>query len=257
MNLKLKALNPLTEPNILLTNPPDFNHSLIKSLESSGFRVTSIPFIHISPAPTDTLMHIVASHSSPSWIILSSKYSVIFFASYIQQYYPNSKIAVIGKETANTAIQHHLPVHFIPSQFNSETFVREFLPLLLPGETILYPHSDKTSNYLTRTLSAASVFIVPFVLYQNQPTILSPEEKKTILETPWEYAIFTSSSAAESFARQINITEWNNKNVDHIAIGPSTCKTMQKLGFLLISMPQIATFDGIVQHIKKKSSYEQ
>ncbi len=187
------------------------------------------------------------------WIIFLSKKSAdVFFSRVLdlggQLFHlsPRLKIACIGDKTASYVREEiGFPVDFIPSEFNSDCFIKEFNEKFFPGKTlpsfektkIIIPRQEnieddfqeklEANNQIELNICPAYKILCPALgtaLNQklNQELIRLFKTEKQI------YLSFASSNTVSNFkelSKEIDLDAFSN--IKLISIGPKTTETIK------------------------------
>lgn len=202
--------------------------------------------------------------------------------------FPRAHVAAIGKQTARVAKGLGFPVGFTAQKATSETFANEFLSFLQDqfhsptnNRTLLLLRGEIADENLPKLLVSDGVTVITQTVYQNKISLPNKEHLKTLIQilqnsrkgfdkdgigrtaqTPGSVSrldmlLFTSSEAARNFLRILE-KEKTGKTEDVLAsvraipaavIGPKTAKTVEDLGFTLVSVANEASINSLVEGI--------
>ena len=103
--------------------------------------------------------------SKIDWILFTSKHGVEGFFKSLKnnnldvRALSNIKFAVIGSETKKYLMEYGIIADFIPNEYNSMKFGKEFSYVIKKGMTLLYPKAKNIDNSLKLDLENLCHFI--------------------------------------------------------------------------------------------------
>jgi uroporphyrinogen-III synthase len=148
------------------------------------------------------------------------------------------KIAAVGKATERELVKHGFRVHFVPSQADGDTLVRELPPISNAAVTkVLYPASAKAADTIPNGLEKGRVDAVFRVTRLNTyDTVAATMDTLALREftssVSTNIACFGSPSSVEAWLKNvdsINPTDPSfNGNVLAVCIGATTATACQE-----------------------------
>ncbi len=206
-----------------------------------------LPLLTIAPVscdfPSETL-------SEYDWILFTSKNSVTYFFQLIGKVeIPSSlQVAAIGKKTKQELERLGCKVSFVPSKFEAEVFIEEFLPLISNRVRILFPKGNLARDVIPLAMQDAGISIREIVVYETKKN----DEAKLSLIQALESGIidiitFTSPSTVKSFVALLEGTDWRQwvKRCTIGCIGPTT-EREAKPYFATLVVPNEYTIDALL-----------
>ena len=215
-------------------------------LEALGAVTHVIPTIELSPCGDEELSSAVQENYSH--IVLTSINAVNrFFEAFLAKRdirdLANSKIAVVGRKTAEAVEKYHLKVDICPDVYQGEPLIEAIRPTVDEHSKILFPHSAKTRSELISAMAELGE-LKEFAVYENQ----APEEVVPLPEQ-LDYMLFTSSSTVENFVEIYGKDALMHSKI--ISIGEITSKSIKNLGLELYAQSPEATIDSLIETIKE------
>ncbi|MER1999330.1 MAG: uroporphyrinogen-III synthase [Lysinibacillus sp.] len=220
--------------------------SAIQLIEQHGGRAVHFPLIKIaetvSSADYARLQRIVGY----DWLIFTSQNAVeSFLAKCTRHKYEvpvTIKIAAVGEKTAQLLNKAGLTVHFMPTIYSADVFVREFQ--LAPGERALFLRGSMAKSTIREGTGADE-----WTVYETQPCL----EHITALDgcivsSKEPIVVFASPSAVDVYAAEIasNI-DWHYVKV--ASIGHITTAALQKYGVTPYIQPTIYTIQAVIEQL--------
>lgn len=180
---------------IILTREANKNKPWNEYFSQNGFTVESIPLIETYPK------HIIfdLAQKEADWVFLTSVNAVeYFFATQIDK--AHYKYAVIGERTKEKLAEYGYKPAFVPSIYQSEVFLSEWLNENQQQTRILLPQSNLSRAIMEDTLIAKGHLVSPIVLYET----IFPNDSKALLKKQLQLnekkiIVFASPSAWKNF----------------------------------------------------------
>jgi len=168
--------------------------------------------------------------------------------------FAGTKIACIGRPTADTLARYGLHADFVPSRFTSEAMAAEMIAAFdLKGRTIQLLRSKIAPADIVRTFEQAGARVTDTAVYdvktarRDGPFI---ERLRTQIETgEIDLVTFTSSSTVEAFFSYVP-KELFVSGPKIVSIGPATTKTLKAFGLVPSIEANVHTIDGIIEALK-------
>ncbi|MBM7664442.1 uroporphyrinogen-III synthase [Solibacillus kalamii] len=180
------------------------------------------------------------------WLIFTSQNAVKSFVDkcirHEQTIPATMKIAAVGEKTAALLKGHGYKIHFMPTVYSADVFVKEFS--MMPGERALFIRGSKAKKtihegtgadewtvYETRPCSKYFVQLTQCLLTEKQPIV-----------------IFASPSAVDIYAEHIEPhVAW--QNVKFASIGHVTTAALEKHGVQPMVQPKIYTMQAVIEQL--------
>lgn len=243
----------------IITRPVEQNESLFYLLLEEGAETIPLELIETNLNSNLCLRDLL--NTLYDWIIFTSENGVRYFFDQLAKEnldvraLGKSRIAVLGEKTARRLQEFHLISDFIPSSYDSDCFLDEFLStfelsnskvLRVKGNFVDDPISDKLRK-VCKKLDIVEV-------YNIVKRVINATEKNKIINSKADGIIFTASSIVdrffEVFGKDISLEILNN--IDVFSIGPMTQKKLISLGVKNLFTSKIHTIEGIIETIKEK-----
>ena len=249
--LKWFDVKPLFNKKIVVTRTRSQASKLSEQLKEFGAECLEIPAIKIIE-PSDKYFAVdkaIDRLKEFDFVIFTSENGVKEFFKRLQiknldaRSLSNSKIAVIGSETAAELNRHGITADFIPKEFRAEAII-EMIESFVENKKILIPRAEVARSILPDALKElnADVEVVP--VYKTIPAI-----DKAIDLNDVDLITFTSSSTVTNFINAVNIE--SIKKIKTAAIGPITAATLKNFGIDANIIAEEYTINGLVKAILK------
>lgn len=202
---------------VVVTRPADRAAQLVAALEAEGFDVEVSPLIEIVPIDDGPIE--VAGYD---WVVVTSAAGAEQLARRHRGYLP--QVAAVGGATAQTLVDHGIPVDFVPSIASQEGLVAEF-----PQEAgrVLFVGAEEAGGLLESALGADFRAV-----YRTRP--LRPSERPH-----GDVVILASGSAARAWA-ELDI------ELPAISIGRSTTAAAIEAGVEIVCEASTPDVQGLV-----------
>ena len=237
--------NALTNKTIILTGSTVVQ-SVQQLIAQHGGKVLSYPLIETVEKVSKEEQTYLSNLSNYQWLIFTSQNAVISFMTKCERYriqLPKSiKVAAVGKKTAALLKQHHIEIHFMPSVFSADVFIKEFQ--LVEGEKALFVKGSLAKNTIHEGTGADE-----WIVYETQPCerFIQPFIESLKVEKQ-PIVLFASPSAVEVFAEHITpIIHW--EDVKCASIGHVTTAALTKYGVTPIVQPKIYTMQAVIEQL--------
>jgi uroporphyrinogen-III C-methyltransferase len=158
----------------------------------------------------------------------------------------NKKICVIGSGSSEALKRYGINADFIPSSFDSSTFLKEVKKELDATSHVLMLRAREGNDTLPKGLEAAGISYSDIPLYETtidhrRKFELNKELKKT------DYVVVASGSAANALYEMTDDRTLLNEKV--VSIGPVTTKKLRELGINEKTTALKYNVDGIIDAI--------
>ncbi len=236
---------PLTGKTIILTGS-SVVQSVIEQIEQYGGKVLSYPLIETVEKVSKEEQTYLRNLSKYQWLIFTSQNAVSSFVTKCERYRirvpVKLKIAVVGEKTAALLKQHGFKIHFMPSVFSADVFVKEFS--LADGEKALFLRGNMAKNTIHEGTGADEWIVYETKICEDylQPLQESLKEEKQPI------VLFASPSAVDVYAKHIvpNV-DWCF--VKCASIGHVTTAALAKYGVAPIVQPKIYTMQAVIEQL--------
>lgn len=233
---------------VVLTREAKKNKIAQKKLENASIPTISIPLIETTPLKVDEKM----KFSNYDWLFFTSQNAVHYFFWQYKTCPATVKIAVIGTKTEEALIEKGFHADFLPSKFETDIFIHEWLEQVEGKPSILFPQSLKGRSVISDLLSQKGFIIKRLFLYdtvmpQNAPLAL----KKLFAEESYFYITFASPSAWKNFKKICEETAFNG-HYQIVSIGPVTSDIIRRDGYHVAFQPEIYTMDALLDLLIKE-----
>lgn len=249
--LKWFDVKPLFNKKILVTRTRSQASKLCEQLKEFGAECLEIPAIKIIE-PTDKYLAVdkaIDRLKEFDFVIFTSENGVKEFFKRMQiknldaRSLSNSKIAVIGSETAAELNRHGIIADFIPKEFRAEAII-EMIESLVENKKILIPRAEVARSILPDALKELNAVVEVVPVYKTIPAIDKPIDLNGV-----DLITFTSSSTVINFINAVNIE--SIKKIKTAAIGPITAATLKNFGIDADIIAEEYTINGLVKAIVK------
>jgi uroporphyrinogen III methyltransferase / synthase len=245
-------MNPLTGRTIFITRSRHQAAELREILEAAGARVVEIPTIEIQPR--SDFDWVLGKFREYDWVFFTSANGVRIFLDRAQavsglQQPVLPQICAIGPATAGSIEQYGYQVDLLPSLFQAEGILEDFLARhrgKVEGLRVLLPRAARAREVLPETLSSRGVEVTVVPVYD---TILPQGGRERIrqafAENQPDLITLTSSSTVENFVSLagdlIDVRDFR-----YAAIGPITAQTAAEHGLPVVVQPDQFTVPALV-----------
>lgn len=229
----------------------EHRNPLVELLARTGAKVDAVTCGCVETIPVKLPQEELAGFD---WLVFSSKSGVhAFFRNLYEngmdaRALGNAQIAAIGGATAKTLMQYGLRADWLPQRADSESFCRQFSPLLEEGTTVLYPQNEADYHPVTELLAPACK-LRELPVYRNvrpKEAFLTEEELLS-----YDRIYFTN---AKSIQRLLgDCTEGAKQKLDTeggiYVIGPKCAGALRALGFTQMHVAPEATYESLADTV--------
>lgn len=244
-------MSNLRNKKVLITREKSQAKSLSSLIKKYNGIPIIVPLISIECLKTD---HFDVKQKPYEWIFFTSVNGVHCFMKQYNVSLVQYKIAAVGHKTAQIIENYGYNVHFIPSTYNAETMVEEFLHKYPNSNHILIIRGNLSRNVLLEALREANLSFDPIVVYETKPNL---QMKEILIETlkrerP-DYLTFTSPSTVNTFINLLEETEIINEilQIPTVCIGSTTENAAKSLHFSTLITPDTFTIEAMVDELVK------
>ena len=237
--------NALANKTIILTGSTVVQ-SVQQLIAQHGGKVLSYPLIETVEKISKEEQTYLRNLTNYQWLIFTSQNAVSSFMAKCLRHHihlPKSiKVAAVGKKTAELLKQYHIEIHFMPSIFSADVFVKEFQ--LAADEKVLFVKGSLAKNTIHEGTGADE-----WIVYETQPCerYIQPFIDSLKMEKQ-PIVLFASPSAVEVFAKHISpIISW--AKVKCASIGHVTTAALATYGVTPIVQPKIYTMQAVIEQL--------
>ncbi|MGC8569128.1 MAG: uroporphyrinogen-III synthase [Nitrososphaeria archaeon] len=179
------------------------------------------------------------------WIVFTSGYGAKSFAEAILSeglfhLLLNTKIAAVGPETYGVLMKFGIGMDFMPEKYTTSALADE-----LPaegGKRVLTVRSEDGDNELEESLSKRGFLVRRIDAYE------SVKRKQPIREVSGnDIVIFGSSEIVRTFT---DLTKVKPADLYAIPIGPKTLDECKRLGYRVLFVPKVYTYEEIFKELR-------
>lgn len=244
---------------ILVTKSADECGAVFNNLVSQGAEIIYFPTIKILPKYHELdLSDLIINADQFEFVVFTSANAVDIFSMLVNEYRPDlsrTKVAAVGRTTAEACRSHGIYVHLIPDEFSAKGLIDKFSGLELIGKKILIPGSSISRGELKIGLSELGAEVVTLPIYDV--IYIEPCETKIEFDSIKNHRpdiyVFTSPSSFNGFIKIVGEQNLNNyfSNKLICAIGNTTEEAIRKNGFIVNIVPQTFSLKGVAETITK------
>ena len=248
---KLKL--PLSGKNILLTATRTLAEKMAKRFKETGANICEMSLIAIKEIEIEK-EKLLSEINNSTHILFTSSNGVDIFFEQIKRYgidirsLYNKKICVIGSGSGEALNKYGVNADFIPSKFDSKSFLDEILPKLDKDSKVLMLRAKIGSDVLPKGLKSAGIAFSDISVYD---TIIDHRKKFELNKDieNFDYVVAASASGAKALVEMIEDKKMLSGKV--VSIGPVTTKALVELGIENIITAKRYDVEGIIDAIKK------
>ena len=246
---------PLFGTRVLVTRPQSQCEPLSQSLRERGADVLEAPAIAIQDVTASELPPLdaaIADLPQTDWIVFGSVNAVDHFIQRMRhknvdaRQLGNTRIAAIGKRTADRLSESFLSVDLVPDTFSAESLADAMVPLV-HGKRILVVRANRGETAWVDRLSSAGAVVNSVAAYQNVDVPTPPDgiaDQIAAGEIDWVTA--TSSACVRNIIRWLDGRKPQSKLS---VISPVTAAAAEAAGWPADAVGQPHTSDGMVDAI--------
>ncbi|MCD2253594.1 uroporphyrinogen-III synthase [Listeria marthii] len=230
---------------VVLTREASKNKPWQTYFSQNGFNVESIPLIETHPKK----FNLNQEQQAADWLFLTSVNAVeYFFANQCVEM--NYKFAVIGEKTQEKLAEFGYTPSFVPSAYQSEVFLSEWLNEYPNQTSILLPQSNLSRSIIKDTLIEKGHLVFSIELYETS----FPEHSKTMLAKQLklnekQIIIFASPSAWKNFYSIAKTFPNQKENWRIASIGNVTTEAILADGWSVTYQPKTFTMKHLADLI--------
>ena len=244
---------PLSGKNILLTATRSLAEKMAKRFKDTGANICEMSLIAIKEIEIEK-EKLLSEINDSTHILFTSSNGVDIFFEQIKRYgidirsLYNKKICVIGSGSGEALNKYGVNADFIPSKFDSKSFLNEILPKLDKDSKVLMLRAKIGSDVLPKGLKSAGIAFSDIPVYD---TIIDRRKKFELNKDMenFDYVVAASASGAKALVEMIEDKKMLSGKV--VSIGPVTTKALVELGIENIITAKRYDVEGIIDAIKK------
>lgn len=248
-----KSNLPLSGKNILLTATRELAEKMAKRFKDTGANICEMSLIAIKEIEIER-EKLLSEINDATHILFTSSNGVDIFFEQIKRYgidirsLYNKKICVIGSGSGEALNKYGVNADFIPSKFDSKSFLDEILPKLDKDSKVLMLRAKIGSDVLPKGLKSAGIAFSDIPVYD---TIIDHRKKFELNKDieNFDYVVAASASGAKALVEMIEDKKMLSGKV--VSIGPVTTKALVELGIENIITAKRYDVEGIIDAIKK------
>lgn len=244
---------PLSGKNILLTATRLLAEKMTPRFKEAGANICEMSLIATKEIEIGKDRFECELNNSTHILFTSSNGVNIFFEQIkkygidIRSLY-NKKICVIGSGSGEALNKYGVNADFIPSRFDSKSFLDEILPQLDKSSKVLMLRAKLGSDVLPKGLKSAGIGFSDIPIYDTVIDYRKKFELNRNIES-FDYVVVASASAAKALVEMIEDDSVLNGRV--VSIGPVTTKALLKSNIEKIITAKQYDVEGIIDAIKK------
>ena len=245
----------LSGKRVLATGTRAFVREMEEAFHPLGAELVALSLIEVRPLWNERITEALKQLGSYQWIVFTSGNGVELFFTLLREQGVDMrklmrvKFAVIGRKTADALLQHGFQSDFVPEQFSGADLAAEWIPTLQQGEKVALFRAENGSRVLTEALAEAGIAYDDIGLYETWTDLRRQEELNRAIQEV-DYVTVASSSADQALAAMLEPEQREHLTAKLISIGPSTTKTMEKLGLPVYADAVEYTAEGIAAVIQ-------
>lgn len=256
---------PLFGRRIVTTRALDQSKKLFAMLTEEGAEIVPFPVFSTRIIKVEDPWILLNIEQKFDWLLFTSSNGVRYFMENVKDnlFYSNLQklnFAAIGEKTAEELAKYNFFVKFVPSRYNSTTFIEEFRKKFnLKKAKVLRVkgtfENDPISKFLKHECRRYETLDVYEIIKENP----SKEQIDNLLGTKVDAIIFTASITVRYFFELLGERKAKSflNRTKVFAIGPMTQEVLQKKGVKKVYTSFIHTLDGVVDLMRKTFLEEQ
>lgn len=240
---------PLAGKNVLVTREASLAKKFTNQLLENGANVYEVPLLKITRRNAVEVGQRLRYMDKLEWIFFTSVNGVECFFTILQEEHitlDNVKFAVVGRKTAAVLNKYGYKPHFVPSIYDGENLVNDFLEKYQEVNQVLLVQGNKSRDVVAKGLSKAGVPHQSLVVYDTNYNLDVEIKLRQVLEEAlFDFITFTSPSTVEAFA------EFSTRKLpEHtkiVCIGKTTEARAKQLGFKKTVIPKTYTIESMIE----------
>ncbi|MCE5185891.1 MAG: uroporphyrinogen-III C-methyltransferase [Planctomycetaceae bacterium] len=202
--------------------------------------------------------------SSYDWIIFTSANGItrtldrLHKSGLDARAFASTRIACIGRPTADKLAEYGLKADFVPCSFTSEAMAAEMIAAFdLRDQKILLLRSQVAPKDIVRAFTNAGAQVTDASVYNVVARRQEAESVNAICQDleagRIDYVIFTSDSTACAFINSVPQGLLRPGRPQIVSIGPATTRSLERMGLAPDIEASVHTLDGILDALQERS----
>jgi len=254
-NIEWFEKKPLFGERILVTRARQQSSKLSSALTDLGAYVHELPVIAFEvPLDLGHMDPVMEQLYSYSWLIFSSVNGVdAFFKELSSRNLDIRELAGIKLIAIGPATQKHLESKglrniLVPSRYDADSLVEEFLGQIRAGEKVLIVRPEQARDVIAKALRESGVLVSEIAAYR---TVSADVDTKALVASlaikEFDAITFTSSSTVQNLMHMISGDLALLQGVKLCSIGPVTSDTLREYGLEPSIEASNSSVDGLVE----------
>lgn len=252
--------NPLFGKRVLITRDVAGNRLFAEKLAACGAEPVIFDSIEIEDM-TSSAENELTKISTYNWTIFTSANGVTHTMNRVHmtgrdaRAFAGTKIACIGRPTADKLAEYGLKADFVPSRFTSESLAGEMIASCdLANRGVLLLRSRIAPKDIVHAFTKAGAHVADIPVYdvkcKQQDADFVEQLCSQISRGEIDFVTFTSSSTVEAFFTCVPKDLFDTGGPIIVSIGPAATKTLAAAGLTPSIEAKVHTVDGIIEAIK-------
>ena len=241
---------------ILITRAKTQGEKLAAAIEELGGRVVWVPAIRTFAVPLDEGgRELLRELDRFRWVAFTSENAVRFFFQALKaeglEFPRHLRLASVGPATTKILTSRDLKVEAQP-QTSTGLDLAKLLTEKHPRASLLLPRAAAGREEFAECLGGAGWEVVPLVVYETRPSVITPEHIWTI-EQGLDAVLFASPSAVNALWEALPETAREIlRGAVCQPIGPTTAEALRGVGLEPAPLPPESTAEGLVRAIQER-----
>lgn len=239
----------LQNKKILITREQKQASAFAEKIVQYGGDPVEVPLLEIICKDRPEDRPVFQSLAAFQWVFFTSANGVDCFFQLLHKHHiqpailKSIKIAVVGHKTENALKEHGISADFIPTVYDAEHMVREFLIHFTVEGSFLLVRGNRSRTVLPEKFSQIGVNFSAIEVYETGFNYKMAGRLNEVLKEKWyDFITFTSPSTVDAFT-EMAVTDYEKKCV---CIGTTTEARAREHGFTMILTPEEFTIDGML-----------
>jgi uroporphyrinogen-III synthase len=238
---------------VLVTRPRDRAADLCFLLEDEGAEVVHLPLLELTPPSDERGLRSAAEQIHRyAWVAFASPSAVDALweacrEAGTQARLSVARLAAVGPGTARALESRGLTVTCTAGESTGAGLYAAMREALRPEDEVLLPAAEEGRRELEDSLVQQGVRVTRVAAYRSAPTARDDSVLAGLLAEPPRVAMLGSPRTAEALAEQLGAhgPGWLAA-VKLVAIGPTTAKALEDLGWVAAGVAERPTPEGLV-----------
>jgi uroporphyrinogen-III synthase len=240
---------------VLVTRPKERSADLVFLLEDEGAEVESLPLLELLP-PDDPRPLLAAAEQIHryAWIAFASPSGVSALADALRQVgterkLSEVKLAAVGPRTAKAIEDHGWALTIASEDSHGHGLADSIRPFLDATSEVLVPAAQEGRRELVEDLLEAGAKVTWVAAYKSAKASLDAEVWRSLAASPPQVVLFASPRTAEAFLEGGDDAQALLTKVRRVAIGPTTARALEQLGFAPHAVAERPTASDFVEAV--------